>query len=394
MVIPQGLFEKCLFSNPPNLSDLYAFLSKHRYPSPEYAQTVVYQVVLQLNAALFPPITKMELVLTEGCNLSCKYCFEKNMLRYRKMPLNIARGAVDLLFDYAQNEKDLHITHFGGEPTLNFEAMQHVTEYAEKKASRSGKSTSFGTTTNGVLLSHPMVDYFAEHKIKVLLSIDGLEITHNRFRVGKRGQGTFDQVMHGMRILKKVQPWIGIRMTVMPENVPNLFDDVLGLYEMGVNQFIIAYASGMKWSNEDMESYCKQLRKIFEWYKKERRQDLRIHHFEEEDAGSNFFGCQAGRDSISVCPSGEISPCSKVLALNNNRLLGKLGDVTHGLTHFCNRLELVGCSQLQEACETKGIVTDFKGGCFASNYAENKDLFQPSIQSHIFDKARRLSCSE
>lgn len=392
MIFPDDLFEKSLFSDPPDISALFTFLLKNYDLSPQHAQTVIYQVVLQLNTTLFPPITKMELFLTEGCNLACKYCFEKNVLSYRKMPLDIARAAIDLLFDYAQNEKKIHITHFGGEPTLNFEGIKYVTEYAEKKASLLEKSISFSITTNGVKLNDFIVAYFAKHKIKVLLSVDGLETSHNRLRVDRNGHGTFNQVMEGMKILKRVQPWLGIRMTVMPENVPNLFDDVVGLYCMGVNQFVIADATGVEWSDEDMDSYCRQLKKLSEWYKKEGRRDLRIYHFEEIDKDQNFFGCQAGRNSISVSPNGEISPCSKLLALDNIRLLTKLGDVRHGLTHCYNRLELTTCSRLQEACEAKGIAADFKGGCFVSNYEENKDLFEPSIRSYIFDKIRRLSC--
>ncbi len=377
MNLPNGLLEKSILSNPPNVRELYAFLQDKYHLESEDAREVIYQVVLRLNTALFPSITKMELILTEGCNLACKYCFEKNMRGYRKMPIDIARTAVDLLFDYAQDENKLHITHFGGEPALNFEAIQHVTEYAEDKASRFGKSITFSITSNGVLLNRAMITYFAEHKIKVLLSVDGLENTHNSFREDKHGHGTFKKVAEVMQILKETQPWIGVRMTVMPENVQNLFDDILGLYGMGVNQFIIAHATGIKWSDEDIESYCTQFRKLFEWYTKEHRQDLRIYHFEKSDKGSNFFGCQAGRNSISVSPNGEISPCSKVLALNNNHLLAKLGDVTNGLTYINNRLELMRCSQLQASCEAKGIAADFEGECFASNYEENKDLFQP-----------------
>jgi hypothetical protein len=64
-------------------------------------------------------------------------------LGYKKMPIDVARSAVDLLFDYSGNERDLNITHFGGEPTLNFPAIQFVTEYSERKASLLGKSVHY-----------------------------------------------------------------------------------------------------------------------------------------------------------------------------------------------------------------------------------------------------------
>ena len=382
-----------LSSESPNLDETRTKLEQDLKLSSDEAQKLIYQVVTQLNAALFPPITKLEIIHTEGCNLACTYCFEKDMLGIRRMPLDIAKAAVDLLCDYSQNETNLYITHFGGEPTLNLAAIKNVTDYAEKKASLLGKTIDFHMTSNGVLFTESMVDYFAEHKINVLLSVDGLEATHDRFRLDRRGRGTFAQVMKGFALLKRVQPWVGVKMTVMPVNVPRLFADVVGLYERGVNQFIIGYATGIKWRDEEMVAYGEELRKIFRWYKETPRQDLRITDF-DDDMSTTYFGCQAGRISITATVDGEISPCAKILALNNKQILSKLGDVRYGLTHLRNRFELVSCSQLRAACTTKGIADDFHGGCFASNYEDNQSLFQPSLQDHRFSILQRSACSD
>jgi uncharacterized protein len=121
------------------------------------------------------------------------------MLGYRKMPLDISKAAVDLLFDYSLDERLLYITHFGGKPTLNFLTIRYVKEYAEQKAFALGKSLKFNTTSNGVL-TEDMVDYFVQHKIKVLLSLDGFESTHDRFRIDKFGHGTYKQVINGFEI--------------------------------------------------------------------------------------------------------------------------------------------------------------------------------------------------
>lgn len=384
---------RVLVSDSPDLVPLHARIGKEVDLSSEDARRFIYQLVAELNAALFPPVTHLELIHTEGCNLACSYCFEKNMLGYRKMPLDIARAAVDLLFEYSQNEEHLAITHFGGEPTLNFPAIQHVTEYAEQKATLQGKSVSFNMTSNGALFTESMVEYFAQHKIMVLLSVDGLEPTHNRYRVDKLGRGTFERVMKGLSLLKRVQPWIGVKMTVMPQNAPSLWEDVRGLHELGVNHFIIGYATGVKWSEEDMDCYRAQLTRLFQWYQATRGRDLRIDEFEEGVKETTSFGCRAGRVSITATVDGEISPCSKILALNNKQLLAKLGDVRYGLTYVRNRAELVSCSHLRSACEAKGIAKEFQGGCFAENYEDNHDLFEPSMQGHVLSILRRSACS-
>jgi uncharacterized protein len=386
--------QSALLSEPPDIAQLQSHVEENLSISPEVASALIYQVVKELNTNLFPPIVKLELIHTEGCNLACSYCFEKNILGYRKMPAEVATKAIDLLFDYSQNQQRLEITHFGGEPTLNFAAIKYVTEYVEQKASALGKSVDFHMTSNGVLIDENMAEYFSKHKIMVLLSIDGLEATHNKFRITKQGRGSFEQAIKGMEILKRKQPYIGVKMTVMPQNVPNLYDDVIGLHEMGVNHFIIGYATGIQWLPEDMDSFAKQLGRLYEWYRQNRSSKLRIDEFdglEEHSPGS--FGCMAGRTSMSVAVNGEISPCSKILGLNNKQLVAKLGDVTYGLTHIRTRYELNSCSSLISVCKTKGIAEDYDGGCWVENFDENRDIFQPSIQAHTFSLKKRYALS-
>ncbi len=292
---------------------------------------VLYNIVAQINAALFPPITKLELIHTEGCNLACEYCFEKEMLGYRRMHDNVGQKAIDLLLDYSRDKPAVSITHFGGEPLVNFRAVRQMTEYAEREAKHRGKTITFSMTSNGVLIDDAKAEYLAEHKIMVLLSVDGLKDTHDKYRVDKRGRGTFEQVIRGLQVLKRTQRWIGVKMTVMPDNAASLLRDVLGLYELGVNQFVIGYATGISWSESEMQIYVEQWGKVYQWYKENPRDDLRMAEFEELEREGNepVFSCQAGNDSITVTVDGEISPCSKILALNNKEPMVKLGDVRY-----------------------------------------------------------------
>ena len=104
----------------------------------------------------------------------------------------------------------------------------------------------------------------------------------------------------------------------------------------------------------------------------------------------------AGRNSITATVDGEISPCAKVLALDNKTFVAELGDARYGLTHLRSRQGLVSCSELQAACERQGIAEDFRGGCFASNCQASGDIFVPNRQDHTFSLTKqsiRLGCS-
>lgn len=262
-------------------------------------------------------MTKLELIHTEGCNLGCTYCFEADVFGYKRMPKSIGRTAVDLLFEYSNDASRLVITHFGGEPLVNFSGVRDTTEYAEERSLEEEKTVDFAMTSNGVLIDRAKAEYLAGHRIMVLVSIDGLKDTHDMFRVDKRGRGTFDQVMRGVAILKETQGWVGAKITVMPENAGKLLRDVVGLYERGINQFVIGYATGVRWPDAARRAYADQWNQLHAWYQQEERSDLRIAEFEVGKAHRPpTFVCQAGNDSVAVGIDGQVSPCSKLLALD------------------------------------------------------------------------------
>jgi uncharacterized protein len=76
--------QSALLSESPEIAQLQSHVEENLSISPEVASTLIYQIVKELNIKLFPPIIKLELIHTEGCNLACSYCFEKNILGYRK----------------------------------------------------------------------------------------------------------------------------------------------------------------------------------------------------------------------------------------------------------------------------------------------------------------------
>lgn len=380
--------ESELLANSPDLSGLQTQLEKELQISPEGARKLIYDTVAQINAINFLPITFIELFHTEHCNLACNYCFENNMERGGSISPEKAKAAVDLLFDYSGECKELKILHFGGEPVLKFDSIRLVTEYAEEKAAITGKSVSFFMTTNGTLVTEEMAHYFTRHNFTVLVSIDGLAASHNRFRVDKQGQGTFAHAVKGLEMIKKVQGRVGVKMTVMPENVPCLYDDVMGLYSMGATDFVIDSAGGVNWAREEMEAYAEQIRKIHRWYRETPREDFRLLEFDQHNE-KGYFGCEAAQTKIAVSVTGDISPCSRLLSLNNRHILAKLGDTRYGLTHLENRFDLVNCRQLRSSCAEKGIAHDYQGGCFASNYEAHGDLFEPSLQDYLFKKIKR-----
>jgi uncharacterized protein len=157
------------------------------------------------------------------CNLDCKYCFflSKELL-YPGSSFHMADELLDTyihqLLD-AQPISEVSLSWQGGEPTLmGLDFFQRCVEYAEKYK-RPGQHVLFTIQTNGTKIDKDWAAFFKKYNFLVGLSVDGPKEIHDAYRVNKGGQGSFDQVMRGWRILKEHGVDINILSTVHAANV-------------------------------------------------------------------------------------------------------------------------------------------------------------------------------
>ena len=74
------------------------------------------------------------------------------------------------------------IDFFGGEPLLNWDVVKQTVEYIESIQEQHNKIFKLTLTTNGMLLTQDKIDYVNEHKLSLVLSLDGRESVHNAMR--------------------------------------------------------------------------------------------------------------------------------------------------------------------------------------------------------------------
>jgi uncharacterized protein len=65
------------------------------------------------------------------------------------------------------------------------------------------KTITNSLQTNGTLLTSEWCEFLAENKFMVGLSLDGPKEIHDRYRPDRKGSGSFDQVMRGLRLLQE-----------------------------------------------------------------------------------------------------------------------------------------------------------------------------------------------
>lgn len=172
------------------------------------------------------------------CNLDCQYCFF--LAKEQLYPGSKFRMTDDLLETYIQQLLASHqtpevtIAWQGGEPTLmGLEFFQRSLELVEKHK-KPGQQVNYTLQTNGTRLNEDWGQFFKKHHFLIGLSVDGPQPLHDAYRVDKRGQGSFEQVMQGWNILKQCQVDFNILCTVnaangdRPLEVYRFFRDELG----------------------------------------------------------------------------------------------------------------------------------------------------------------------
>lgn len=123
---------------------------------------------------------KIYLLLTEKCNLNCRMC-----IRGKKDSTELSLSVLKQI-NWLNELKNHDITITGGEPTLCHDFIP-IVQFL------SGIAKSIYICTNGINNYYISKDFFAQG-VKIQISIDGNERTHNEIRGKQTFQKTFETI--------------------------------------------------------------------------------------------------------------------------------------------------------------------------------------------------------
>lgn len=184
------------------------------------------------------------LLVTDGCNLRCTYCFEETPsltgpFRTTQMTKETAIKALDLFAtmtaQHGNPEKKKVIHLYGGEPLANRKAVyEAVSSVGELKARGVlPNNCQIAIVTNGVLLNEDDARLFAKHNVTVGLSIDGPASITDFYRIPKRRDiRVTDRITAAFRLLKHHSVSIGLSVTLTPRAIEH-FDEFLAFFTDG-----------------------------------------------------------------------------------------------------------------------------------------------------------------
>ena len=93
-------------------------------------------------AGMEPRVKALCLFLAEDCNLRCRYCFVEGGRRppaRAHMSETVGRAAIDFLIHVSGPRGHCEVDYFGGEPVLNFSALQEITAYGRSAFAAAGR---------------------------------------------------------------------------------------------------------------------------------------------------------------------------------------------------------------------------------------------------------------
>lgn len=351
------------------------------------------------------PVKAMCLLISQDCNMRCKYCFASTGdfgMGRKLMDFETGKKAIDFLLEKSANRENLELDFFGGEPLMNFETVRQIVEYARSKEKEYGKCFRFTITTNGLLLDDDKIDFINREMSNVVLSIDGRKEVNDKMRTRVDGSGTYDAIIKKYKNLvdKREHKNYYVRGTFTKYNL-DFADDVFDMYENGFKEISIEPVVAEREQPYALTE-C-DLPKVFSEYevlaKRILESDNNGKHFNffhfmlDLDQGpcaiKRLRGCGCGNEYVAINPDGDIYPCHQFVGLED----WKMGNLNEG-TFDNEKKQYFAKTHIYTKPDCMNCWAKFycSGGCNANNFLYAGDVHSAYKLSCEMEK-KRLECA-
>jgi len=333
-------------------------------------------------------INAIDIFISDTCNLACKYCFVyKDSSHYRSdlMKLEVGEKAIDFLLKKSGKKKNLFVCFFGGEPLINFRVLKRIVIYALKEGVRNNKYFNFSITTNGTLFSDEIVEFIAEYKIQVLISIDGDKFSQNLNRPLSDGGESYSGIVNNLKKLDRRNISYSARATVSSLTKNRIFNNYEHLNSLGFKRirFENAFApEGEMFINrrndieEIKDQYSLISKRVNHFIRSKKYYNLETLPLPMERIATKspgFYSCTAGKGFVAVDVNGDIYLCHRFVR-NGEFYMGNVVNNTFDIKWpkiIINEMSVENRRKCGK-CWARYICG---GGCYAINYEFNSDIF-------------------
>ncbi|MCD7827112.1 MAG: SPASM domain-containing protein [Clostridiales bacterium] len=154
-----------------------------------------------------PPLSIMIKPASSLCNLSCEYCFYRDVSEHRehlgfgKMEHETVASLVTKALSFADGQS-VAFAFQGGEPTLA--GLPYFRDFVKTVNENNSKKSPiyYSIQTNGTVIDAQWADFFHDNAFLVGLSLDG-DLEGNKFRKKPSGQNSFYKITSTAEIFKR-----------------------------------------------------------------------------------------------------------------------------------------------------------------------------------------------
>lgn len=315
-------------------------------------------------------MAKHTLVLTQQCNLRCRYCYVDK--GGTAMPMETALRAIDFAFAHTPPGEPVDIGFFGGEPLLEFGLMRDVTAAIKAHPDYRRERVVLSVISNATLYSSEIADFLEEQEIHLCMSCDGPPEVQDLARLTRKGMPTSPLVEPNVRRAAARFPDLRVNAVYGPETLRSLPRTVDYLASLGVSQIHLNPDYAAPWSAADLADLpgvYDELGELHHRYR-QRGEPLFISLIDSKIAAILRGGyqagerCRMGSAEFAFAPAGWIYPCE--------RLVGAGDGGAHCIGHVVGGLwPGRGCSSSRgrnAECEFCGLEKYCMRWCACSNY--------------------------
>jgi len=209
-------------------------------------------------------IRRFKVAINTACPLRCEYCFiDKDSGEV--ISWDHVTGLVRFLLSSPGPVKKLLL--YGGEPFLNFPLVREIALYARAEALKAGKDLDLSICTSAALpLRREWLQFLAEQRFFLSVSMDGDAETHDAHRRDKQGKGSWEKMLPNLQTLFDT---VGKRRAmaiqcVHPDNVEKMLDNYKTLVGLGFENVEIEVIHGFGWKDKK-HLFRPMMQKVLDW---------------------------------------------------------------------------------------------------------------------------------
>ncbi len=291
---------------------------------------------------------QLTFVVTQDCNLRCKYCYMIDKNDKNVMSFDVAQRIVDYFVD---NKEELFSTDYvildfiGGEPLLEVALIDKIIDYFILSTYRK-KSKWFGrfrimVQSNGVLVDSPEVQRFLKKNknlVSLGITIDGTEIKHDLQRIFPNGKGSYAIVEKNYKMAVQQGYTDSTKVTFGSEDLRYLKESIIHLWSMGIENVPANVVYEDVWKEGDDIVYYEQLISLADYIVDNELWDTYNTAFFSDSIGfktldENLMNPICGTGNMyCVDANGDIYNCVRFMSYSlNGKENKKIGDIYRGV---------------------------------------------------------------